>query len=85
MDMVLISWYDAFDLPPYWASSEDLKVDGPAIVESVGWLLEPQPLEGYVTLATSVVDDSYGSGIHIPKPCVISMVELKKKSTKNEA
>lgn len=80
--MVLVSWYDAFDLPPYWASVEDLKKDGPAIVHSVGWLVEPGPLEDYVTLATSFVDDNYGSGIHVPKACIIDVVSLSKKGSK---
>jgi hypothetical protein len=84
MDMVSISWFDAFDLPPQWASLEDLQKEEPAIVHSVGWLVEPEPLEGYVTLATSVVDNNYGSGIHIPKVCIIDIVKLRKKGSKNE-
>jgi hypothetical protein len=82
MKIVLVRWHDAFDLPPYWASLDELKKDGPAVVESTGWLVEPEPLEGYITLATSFVDDNFGSGIHIPKVCVIDMFDLVKKSKK---
>lgn len=85
MDMVFISWFDAFDLPPQWVSLEDLQKEQPAVVNSVGWLVEPEPLEGYVTLATSVVDNNCGSGIHIPKVCIIDMIHLRKKGSKNEA
>lgn len=84
MKIVLVRWYDAFDLPPQWASFEDLKKDSPAIVQSVGWLLDPEPLDGYVTLATSIVDDNFGSGIHIPKSCIISVEELSHKKGKVE-
>lgn len=84
MKIVLIRWHDAFDLPPHWASFEDLKKDGPAVVESVGWLLDPEPLDGYVTLATSIVDENFGSGIHIPKSCIIEIVNLSMKRAKNE-
>jgi hypothetical protein len=84
MDMVLVSWYDAFDLPPNWASLEDLQKEDPAVVHSVGWLLDPEPLYGYMTLATSVVDENFGSGIHIPKSCIISVEILTKKRKKSD-
>jgi|LakMenEpi03Aug12_release.lakeMendotaPanAssembly.Ray.scaffolds.fasta_scaffold291064_2 hypothetical protein len=85
MDMALVSWYDAFDLPPQWASFDDLQKDGPAVVRSVGWLLDPEPLDGYITLATSFVDENFGSGIHIPKSCIIEIEILSKRKKKNEA
>lgn len=72
---VLVTWHDAFDFPPRWATSSDL-TDGPAVVHTVGWPITPDPIDGHLSLATSRTGKHYGGGIHIPRACIVKVRKL---------
>jgi hypothetical protein len=75
----LVEWFDAFDVCNDWVDLKCLDVAGTS-VQSVGFLVKPNPIAGYLTLVTS--DDGDGSvanGINIPLVNVIDMVRLKQK------
>jgi hypothetical protein len=78
MNIVLVEWIDAFDMPNHWIEHSEIKNEA-IVVRSVGWLVEPEPIEGYITLATSSIDTVLGSGINIPKVCIKSIQDLKVK------
>lgn len=75
---MLVEWVDAFDMPDRWVCVEDI-CDESTVVFSVGWLVEPSPVDGYMTLATSRFDDIFGGGIHIPLSCVVDVKKLREK------
>jgi hypothetical protein len=74
--MVVVSWVDAQDLPEHWVRFGEHDQE-PAVVESVGFLIQPDPLKDHVTLACSWHDGVYASGINIPRVCVRKIRRLK--------
>ena len=78
-DVWLVEWFDAFDVCNHWCDLKSLDVDC-TLVQSVGFLVEPNPISGYLTLVTS--DDGDGNvsnGINIPLVNVINRVKLVRK------
>jgi hypothetical protein len=75
-EKVLVIWLDAQDLPEHWIRSGEHHQDA-ALVETVGWLIKPDPLKGHITVACSWHDGAYGAGINIPKVCVTKMRTLR--------
>jgi hypothetical protein len=75
-DVWLFEWFDAFDVSSEWSDIKDLDVLG-TTVQSVGFLIDPSPIAGYVTLVTS--DDGDGNvsnGINIPLVNVVNRIRL---------
>lgn len=75
-EKVLVTWIDAQDLPEHWIRSGEHDQE-PAIVESVGWLVKPDPIKGHLTVTTSWHDGTYASGINIPRVCVVHVRTLR--------
>ena len=72
----LVEWFDAHDLSYDWCHVDDLDSD-PKNVQSVGFLVDPSPVEGHLTLACN--DDGDGSvanGINIPLVNVVAKMKL---------
>ena len=76
--LVQVVWQDAHDAYPQWTPVG--APDGSAgTILSVGWLVDPAPKAGFISLATSVdpETDHVGGGIHIPLVNLVSVTELK--------
>lgn len=74
--IILVDWIDAHAMGA-WTQPKDIR-NKPGIVQSVGYLVEPAPIDGHLTLACS--DDGEGSvadGLHIPRSCVLRTRRLK--------
>lgn len=72
----LIEWFDAHDFAYEWTDVKDVKGD-PKNVQSVGFLVEPSPVPGYVTLVTSDDGDGFvANGINIPLVNIVNRVKL---------
>lgn len=75
-ERVQVTWVDAQDLPEHWVRVGEHDQE-PAVVESVGWLVKPDPIKGHLTLTTSWHDGTYASGINIPRVCVVKVRTLR--------
>lgn len=75
-EKVAVTWVDAQDLPDHWVRTGEHDQD-PALVESVGFLVQPDPIKGHLTLTTSWHDGVYASGINIPRVCVVKVRTLR--------
>ena len=72
----LIEWFDAHDVSYDWCDIKSLDND-PCSVQSVGFIIDPPPIPGYVTLVTN--DDGDGNvsnGINIPLVNIINRIRL---------
>lgn len=75
-EKVCVTWLDAQDLPEHWVRTGEHDQE-PALVESVGWLIKPDPIKGHITIACSWHSGAYGAGINIPKVCVTNVRTLR--------
>jgi hypothetical protein len=69
--LVEITWIDAVGDAEEWTLVSELR-DEPCIVSTVGHLIQPPPIKGYVSVALSLIDEgegdpTVGSVIHVPK------------------
>jgi hypothetical protein len=74
--MVVVTWVDAQDLPEHWVEVGKHDQE-PAVVKSVGFLIQPDPIKDHVTLAASWGESHYAGGINIPRSCVEKIRRLR--------
>lgn len=79
MKAVLIRWHDAHADVTSWTHMSEVEDDGPYVVESVGWLLQPGQggKRNHLSLAQSRgQDENIDSVLHIPQRMVVEVTVL---------
>ncbi len=65
MDVVVITWHDAFDDAITWTLLDDLDT-GPRTIVTAGWLVRSDDSEMVVALSWDAAAGTVGHVIHIP-------------------
>ena len=79
MKAVLVLWHDAHADVTSWTPMDEVGDDGPYVVESVGWLLQPGQggKRNHLSLAQSRgQDEKIDSVLHIPQRMVVEVTVL---------
>lgn len=77
MKPVIVTWHDAHaDQGGSWVSRHDIDAD-PYVVRSVGFVFDPPPKPGHVTVCQSIGDgEMFDNLLHIPLGWIASILPL---------
>jgi len=77
-----IQWVDSRATDNTWESKENIERLKPALCESVGFLLEDNDVDNFITIASTISQDQVLFRLTIPKGCILEMTELTSNRVK---